>query len=271
MLENFPEVDTLRARAIARHKTAQDSYSQAHALNRSVSQSSERADVLRALDAAQAALRAQASALKATGDFLAFVQSHADVGERQRVLEEHISEIKTATEATNVSLEKLERIRADVSGPSDAEITAAYMARTARADDARGRVNAAQADLEAARNLLQEYVVRAPTSGVLDRIDVQAGRKFLQGEILATIVSEQNVAYVGVGEKDIGSVYVGQKASVDFENTPGLTIEGVVIKVDPKPATADDDREYGVTVGFAHDEQRPKQGMSVAVHLLSAP
>lgn len=133
--------------------------------------------------------------------------------------------------------------------------------------DAQLRVEAAEHAVADAEAALLQYVVRARAQGMVARLDVRAGDAVVQGEVLATIASPQNVARIALGEADVVKVRAGQEAAVSFDAIEGLTISGTVLKVEEAALVADGRVTFYAYIGFPAGEERPKQGMSVTARI----
>jgi RND family efflux transporter MFP subunit len=111
-------------------------------------------------------------------------------------------------------------------------------------DSARTAVSAAEASLAAAQantaalaTRLGEMRIEAPLAGVVSqrRLDPGAlvGPTSNSGAIVTIERIDELRAYVPVNERDVGSLRVGQDATVEFDALPGKTYRGKVVRVAP--------------------------------------
>jgi len=92
----------------------------------------------------------------------------------------------------------------------------------------------ARTGLDQALRARQEADIRAPFSGVIGRIHVEAGDMVGPGVPIAVVVDPRLlIANVQIPERDIGLVAGGQPALVSVASFPGEQFEGRVRKVSP--------------------------------------
>lgn len=130
----------------------------------------------------------------------------------------------------------------------------------------------AELRLRQARRAIEETEVRAPHAGLVATIDTAEGANQFAGEQLFTIVDDSEI-YVDttVDEIDIGSIAVGQQASVIADAYPEVTLEGVVKSIAPSAVSIGGLVTYGVRIELtAPGGTRLLDGMAVTAQILTA-
>jgi HlyD family secretion protein len=104
------------------------------------------------------------------------------------------------------------------------------------------RISQARENLNAARDTLSKTTMRAPIAGIVTALPVEEGEVAVigtmnnAGTVLMTIADMSIVeAVMEVGETDVPSVKVGQRASVTIDAYPNKTFPGLVTEVASSP------------------------------------
>ena len=99
---------------------------------------------------------------------------------------------------------------------------------------AQAAVKSAQAQLQLARNALNETRIVAPISGVISKRHVQAGEKLSPDMPVFTIVNLQQLTLEAqVPSSEIARVKVGQDVQFKVEGYPGRNFTGKVARINP--------------------------------------
>ncbi|HET9580734.1 MAG TPA: efflux RND transporter periplasmic adaptor subunit [Usitatibacter sp.] len=141
------------------------------------------------------------------------------------------------------------------------------MASAQALDDAEGRRNAAQSDLEAAkarvvlaRQQLQRTEVRAPFDGVVTERKVSPGDTAQVGKELLKVIDPRSMRFEALVSADnVGDVKVGQKVHFRVNGYGDQEFEGRVRRLNPaaNPTT----RQVEVLVDFVGDNQPKLAGL----------
>ncbi len=137
-----------------------------------------------------------------------------------------------------------------------------------QADNARSALAAARSQLESAQAELTRNEVRAPFSGLVDRVNVEVGGPVMQGTEIATILALDPIIATGeVSERDLGYVSVGDRADVRLVN--GHVVEGEIryISRDASSQT----RTFQVEVAIANEDAVIPAGMTTEMTLRAQP
>jgi membrane fusion protein, multidrug efflux system len=101
-------------------------------------------------------------------------------------------------------------------------------------DLARASVSAAQAQLQLARNALNDTVIRAPLAGVISRRHVQAGEKLSPDMPVFTIVDLHKLTLEAqVPASEIPRVKVGQEVQFKVDGFAARSFAGKVARINP--------------------------------------
>jgi membrane fusion protein (multidrug efflux system) len=103
---------------------------------------------------------------------------------------------------------------------------------------AQAGVKAAQAQLQLARNALNDTAIRAPLSGIVSKRHVQAGEKLSPDMPVFTIVNlKQLTLEAQVPASDIPRVKVGQDVQFKVDGYPARAFSGKVARINPTTET----------------------------------
>ena len=117
-----------------------------------------------------------------------------------------------------------------------------------------------QAQVDLARNALNDAVVRSPMEGSVAKRHVQPGEKVSQDTPLFAIVDLSRMELQApVPASEIGNVRVGQEATIRIDGNDGKTYSGRVERI--SPASEAGSRSINVYVAIANAELTLKGGM----------
>lgn len=164
--------------------------------------------------------------------------------------------------------------------------TARDVAR-AQAEAARAAVTQAHAAYLEAVEALRKTVLRAPMSGRVVRLDVEAGETAVMGTIntpgsrLLTIADPSALEVrARVDETDVPRIHLGDSASIELDALPGRAFAGRVVRigessVGERPAVAADAAasqsvDYEVIVALQERDPAVRPDMSATVRIVTA-
>jgi len=122
--------------------------------------------------------------------------------------------------------------------------------------------------LDDARDLLNDYSITAPFSGIVAKVNVKKGDNISSSTSVATLITKQLVAIISLNEVDVAKVKVGQKSTLAFDALEDLSITGVVSEVDTIGTVSQGVVSYNVKVNLDVSDPRIKSGMSVASSII---
>lgn len=120
-----------------------------------------------------------------------------------------------------------------------------------------------------AKENLSEYYIKAPFSGVVTGLSVEAGSSVSRTDILASVITSDMYAKVSLNEVDAVSVEVGDDATLTFDAIEGLKIKGKVTKIDTIGTVEQGVVYYEAEITFENGEEKLKSGMSVSVDIIT--
>lgn len=129
-----------------------------------------------------------------------------------------------------------------------------------------------QAQVDLARNALNDAVVRSPMEGSVAKRHVQPGEKVSQDTPLFAIVDLSRMELQApVPASEIGNVRVGQEATIRIDGNDGKTYTGRVERI--SPASEAGSRSINVYIAIANAERALKGGMFATgvLHLSNTP
>lgn len=147
-----------------------------------------------------------------------------------------------------------------LNGPADWQIT-----------QAEAQVEQARINLQRAEENLAKATLTAPFTGVVTAVHVNEGEQ--AGGILVEMVDNDSLEVVlDVDEIDIGSIGVGQSASLTLEAWPDEEIESAVTTIAPRASESGDTAlvTYEVYLSLGQTERPARVGMTANANLITA-
>jgi HlyD family secretion protein len=135
---------------------------------------------------------------------------------------------------------------------------------------AQAQVRQAEVAVEQARLALEAVSLFAPHDGVITAVNIEAGE--LTGGMPAfemTDLSRFHIT-VNVDEIDIGSLDIGQQASVSLDALPGAEITGRVASIAPTANLTTGVISYQVRIDLDPTDARLRSGMSATASIITA-
>ncbi len=144
-------------------------------------------------------------------------------------------------------------------GPRDFEISS-YQAR----------LQQAQATLQTAYARLADYMIKAPISGTIVKVDKKLGEQAGLTDSVITIIGKSSYEIeVDIPESDIADVRVGDGAEITLDAYgSALVFSGHISFIEPAETTISDVVYYKVRVAFDLPDQAIKPGMTANVDIL---
>lgn len=141
--------------------------------------------------------------------------------------------------------------------------------RAAQDAAAAAKLTQQRRDVARLREQVADLKVRAGFSGVVQNVEVQAGKRLSAGSEVARIVNADNlIARVGVSERDAALVQVGQAARLEMGRR---TITGKVTRVEP---AVNQQRLVTVDIamdGTGHEGLRPDLSVTARIEIARIP
>ena len=168
--------------------------------------------------------------------------------------------------------------RANVSGALSALTSAKGALTLAEAgatqndiDAQKASVDAAQASVDAAQAIASQTVISAPTSGTITAQNANLGQTAVPGAPLVSIIADGKYqADAKVSQTDIAKIKMNNAVEATFAEYPGVNFDATVTTVNPAATVNGGASFYGITVTFANNDPRLKQGLSANLHIITA-
>ncbi len=125
------------------------------------------------------------------------------------------------------------------------------------------------ADFEELKEQLADYTIRAPFDGVIAKVNAQIFDSVSNGTVLATIITNQQLAEISLNEIDVAEIKVGQKVSLAFDAVDELSLTGQVYEVDTIGTVSQGVVNYTVKISLDSQDSRIKPGMSVTASIIT--
>ncbi len=137
------------------------------------------------------------------------------------------------------------------------------------ADKAKLQIESAQAEVDSANSELEKTTLYAPSDGVLGLRDVEPGEFVTFNDKVATLLDTRDVfSEVGIIEKDLDKISIGQKAGVLVDAYPNKEFTGEVESVSPQIEAKT--RTRTVKIKLNNEEGQLLPGMFCRVQITSA-
>ncbi len=98
----------------------------------------------------------------------------------------------------------------------------------------KNKLEQSELEYESAKSDLDKTYLYAPRDGVLGTRDAEVGEFITTNEKVATLIDDSDVFIeLGIVERDIGKVKIGQNAKITVDNRPDIEFKGKVDNVSP--------------------------------------
>lgn len=129
-------------------------------------------------------------------------------------------------------------------------------------------VTEAEAALQRAEAAASDTMLTAPFAGTVTALTVNLGEMVTPGKVVLTVanLASLQVETTDLSERDVGSVAVGQSASV-FVTPLNTEVSGRVVRISPQATVIGGDVVYAVVVALDSQPPELRWGMSVEVEI----
>ena len=132
-------------------------------------------------------------------------------------------------------------------------------------------ITAAKLAVEQKQEAYNNYTITSPFDGSIAKLDLQPSDTTVSnGEAIATVITDKQVANITLNEVDASKVALGQKATMTFDAVSGLTLTGTVTQVDLIGTVTQGVVNYGVEITFDQNSDQVKSGMTVTADIDTA-
>lgn len=138
--------------------------------------------------------------------------------------------------------------------------------RETQLDASRANMNSAGASVARARAKLEDTIIRAPSDGVITKVDFKEGEFTGDADNISHSITMLGTSPFRVemflSEVDIPKVQLSQSGSIELDAFPGVNYALRVMSVEPGPTKIDGVSKYRVSLGFVHPHDEFKIGMT---------
>ena len=128
---------------------------------------------------------------------------------------------------------------------------------------AKAQLDNDEAALQAAQNTYNQSFITAPFSGTVAAVDVSVGDVADTNTVIATMITNEQIAEISLNEVDAAQVKIGDAATVTFNALPGVAATGTVTQIDTIGTVTQGVVSYNAKIAFNASDQGVKPGMSV--------
>jgi multidrug resistance efflux pump len=200
-----------------------------------------------------------------------------DLGAEDEKRKDAEDDLETAQENLNDSIRDLESIMRERD-----EVRAAYEAALALEAEAKYQYNLAlngpnadqlalaEAQLDAALDALDGYVLRAPFDGVVADVSVKAGEQMSPGTRAVSVADFDSwiVETSDITELEVVKISEGQSVSIEVDALPDVMLDGEVIEISQSSILQGGDVLYTVRIRVDEVDPRVRWGMTAETTFL---
>ena len=147
-----------------------------------------------------------------------------------------------------------------------AEAHAAYQRLVDKSDE----ISAAQANMQAQQNTVDQASIIAPFSGTITAIDSLPGNLISSGDVAVQLDDLSNLTVdLEISQMDINKISIGQTARLSFDAIPNAVFSGTVIEISEAGSASNEDAVFGVRVALTDPDGGIKPGFSTTVSIIT--
>ena len=144
-------------------------------------------------------------------------------------------------------------------------------ARDERIEAQRAMVSQMHAALRAAELALEKTAIRAPFTGIVTHLMVEAGEIVSPTVPVVSLIANTNFELeVHISESDIQEITIDDTATVAFDAYDDEQFEAKVIDISPTAEVVDGVRAFSVTLQFLETDEHIRAGLSADIDILAA-
>ncbi|HBA45679.1 hypothetical protein A2W67_01185 [Candidatus Nomurabacteria bacterium RIFCSPLOWO2_02_40_28] len=180
------------------------------------------------------------------------------------IINTHKTNLNAYTSKANSNLLSLLDIKTSIKSYKDAFYNADLDIRSSELS-----LKQKENSLQDAKDKLADYFIRAPFAGTVAKINIKKSDSIASGTVVATLITESQLAEISMNEVDVAKIKIGQKTKLTFDAIPDLGITGVVADIDAIGAVSQGVVTYIVKISFDTQDDRVKSGMSVTAAIVT--
>lgn len=143
-------------------------------------------------------------------------------------------------------------------------------AQAQRLLDASDELSAAQAEMQALQNMVDQASIIAPFEGTVTNIQSPVGGYAGSGDFAIQLDDLSNlVIEVEISQMEINKIMAGQTALVTFSALPNASYEGVVDEISQAGSTNGDDALFKVRIVLTDEDEQVKPGFTAMASIIT--
>ena len=147
-----------------------------------------------------------------------------------------------------------------------AEAHAAYQRLVDKSDE----ISAAQANMQALQNTVDQASIIAPFSGTITAINSLPGNLVSSGDVAVQLDDLSNLTVdLEISQMDVNKISIGQTAQLSFDAIPNAVYSGAVIEISEAGSASNEDAVFGVRVALTDPDDSIKPGFSTTVSIIT--
>ncbi len=147
-----------------------------------------------------------------------------------------------------------------------AEAYAAYQ----RLVDMSDEISAAQANVQALQNTVDQAKIIAPFAGTITAINSVPGSQVGSGDVAVQLDDLANLTVaLEISQMDINRISIGQPAQLTFDAIPNAVYSGTVMEISEAGTASNEDAVFNVRVALTDPDKSVKSGFSSTVSIIT--
>jgi HlyD family secretion protein len=131
-------------------------------------------------------------------------------------------------------------------------------------------ISAAQANLQALQNTVDQASIIAPFSGTITAINSLPGNLVSSGDVAVQLDDLSNLTVdIDVSQMDVNKISIGQPAELTFDAIPNAVYSGIVIEISEAGSASNEDAVFKVRVALTNPDDSIKPGFSTTVSIIT--
>lgn len=228
---------------------------------RKLSRSSSKEDIQKIIDQTHDTVKTLTDAIKSLKNFVDYMAEDTDRASDFTTSSDTLSEY---TNTMNIHFSSLTTSQTNIKSYTENFSTSDLDLKSSELS-----VQQKENALQDLKDSLADYYVRAPFAGTIASVSVERADSASSGTVIASLITQKQIAEISFNEVDAAKIKVGQKATLTFDAVSDLTISGEVAEVDSVGTVSSGVVNYNVKISFDTQDDRVKPGMSTAAAIIT--
>ncbi len=251
--------ETYREEADTAYSKADDSFNTTRKNYRTLTNNSPKSNIENVIKETYDTTKLVSGAIKNSVNFVDFMADEANDSSSFTAAQNSLA---TYTNTTNGHLTDLLVAQKNIKDNKDSTENSALDIQSSELS-----VTEKQNALQDAKDKLADYFIRAPFSGTITNFDVKKSDFVSSSTVIATLITDKQLAEISLNEVDVAKVEIGQKATLTFDAIPELTTSGIVSEIDSIGLVSQGVVSYTVKITLDIQDARIKSGMTANANI----